>query len=113
MFLHWFVTVVVAIAVPTIGPFIGLIGALCFSILGIILPCFIECVTFWEDGMGPGKWRLWKNIIISIFGVFVLVMGTKDSLQGIIKVYAPDAVNATVVDALNATTLAPLTTITS
>lgn len=110
MFSLNFLAVVLAIAVPTIGPFIGLIGALCFSILGIILPCFIECITFWEDGLGPGKWRLWKNIIISIFGVFVLVMGTKDSVQGILKVYAPEALNGTM-DALaaNVTTLAPTT----
>ncbi|XP_034255631.1 proton-coupled amino acid transporter-like protein pathetic isoform X2 [Thrips palmi] len=107
-------SVVLAIAVPTIGPFIGLIGALCFSILGIILPCFIECITFWETGLGPGKWRLWKNIIVSIFGVFVLIMGTKDSVQGILKVYAPAAANNGTMDALgvNATTFAP-TTITS
>lgn len=31
-------TVLLAVAVPTIAPFVGLIGALCFSILGMILP---------------------------------------------------------------------------
>lgn len=31
-------TVLLAIAVPTIAPFVGLIGALCFSILGLIMP---------------------------------------------------------------------------
>lgn len=30
--------VVLAVAVPTIGPFMGLIGAFCFSILGLIFP---------------------------------------------------------------------------
>lgn len=30
--------VLLAVAVPTIGPFIGLIGAFCFSILGLIVP---------------------------------------------------------------------------
>lgn len=30
--------VLLAVAVPTIAPFVGLIGALCFSILGLILP---------------------------------------------------------------------------
>ena len=106
-------TVLLAVAVPTIGPFIGLIGALCFSILGLILPCFIECVTFWEDGLGPGKWRLWKNIIISIFGAVVLVFGTIDSVEGIMNVYLPK-VAANVSEIVNTTTVAPqdiLTTI--
>lgn len=30
--------VVLAVAVPTISPFIGLIGAFCFSILGLLVP---------------------------------------------------------------------------
>ncbi|KAF4527573.1 hypothetical protein B566_EDAN016156 [Ephemera danica] len=48
-------TVVLAVAVPTIGPFIALIGSLCFSILGLICPAVIEVVTFWDDGLGPDK----------------------------------------------------------
>jgi len=51
-----------AVAVPTIGPFIGLIGALCFSILGLICPAVIEIVTFWDDGLGPGKLKLKRSI---------------------------------------------------
>lgn len=31
-------SVLLAIAVPTIAPFIGLIGAFCFSILGLLVP---------------------------------------------------------------------------
>lgn len=31
-----------AVAVPTISPFIGLIGAFCFSILGLLIPVTIE-----------------------------------------------------------------------
>lgn len=30
--------VVLAVSVPTIAPFMGLIGAFCFSILGLIFP---------------------------------------------------------------------------
>jgi hypothetical protein len=48
-----FVAVILAVAVPTIGPFIALIGSLCFSILGLICPAMIELVTFWEEGKGP------------------------------------------------------------
>ncbi|XP_059469500.1 proton-coupled amino acid transporter-like protein pathetic [Neocloeon triangulifer] len=117
-------TVALAVAVPTIGPFIGLIGALCFSILGLICPAVIEMVTFWEDGLGPGKWRLWKNVAVMVFGVMALIFGTITSLEDIARVYSEDHkahpeeeylminqtianVTSSVVEAI-ATTLAPV-----
>ncbi|GLH03572.1 Proton-coupled amino acid transporter-like protein pathetic [Gryllus bimaculatus] len=84
-------TVILAIAVPTIAPFIALIGALCFSILGLIVPALIEVVTFWEHGMGPGRWRLWKNILLCVFGLIALGSGTYTSILEIIAVYATPA----------------------
>ena len=39
--------VLLAVAVPTISPFIALIGAFCFSILGLLIPVFIEMITYW------------------------------------------------------------------
>lgn len=82
-------TVVLAIAVPTIGPFIALIGSLCFSILGLIVPALIEVVTFWENGMGQYQWRLWKNVLLCIFGVIALASGTYTSILDIIAEYTP------------------------
>lgn len=80
-------TVVLAVAVPTISPFISLIGALCFSILGLIVPAFIEVITFWDHGLGPYQWRLWKNIVVSIFGVMALVFGSYTSIKEIARLY--------------------------
>lgn len=81
-------TVVLAVAVPTISPFISLIGALCFSMLGLVVPAFIEVITFWERGLGPYRWRLWKNILVGIFGVMALVFGSYTSIREIAKLYA-------------------------
>jgi proton-coupled amino acid transporter len=81
------VTVVLAVAVPTISPFISLIGALCFSILGLIVPAFIEVITFWDHGLGPCRWRLWKNVVVSIFGLMALVFGSYTSIKEIAKLY--------------------------
>jgi proton-coupled amino acid transporter len=81
------VTVVLAVAVPTISPFISLIGALCFSILGLIVPAFIEVITFWDHGLGRWHWRLWKNIVVSIFGLMALVFGSYTSFREIAKLY--------------------------
>lgn len=91
-------TVLLAVAVPTIGPFIGLIGAFCFSILGLIIPIFIEMVTYWDIGFGPGSWVIIKNIFLFIFGLFALVFGTKMSIADITKMYmehAPVSLNIT------------------
>ncbi|CAG9138318.1 unnamed protein product, partial [Plutella xylostella] len=80
--------VLLAVAVPTIGPFMGVIGAFCFSILGLIAPAFIEIVTYWNIGFGRFNFLVWKNILVTIFGLFALVFGTKDAIASIIQVYS-------------------------
>ncbi|XP_043465097.1 proton-coupled amino acid transporter-like protein pathetic [Leptopilina heterotoma] len=82
-------SVLLAVAVPTIAPFIGLLGAFCFSILGLLIPVFIETVTYWDIGFGPGNWVAIKNIVICIIGVLALVFGSQSALVDIIKVYMP------------------------
>lgn len=81
--------VLLAVAVPTIGPFIGLIGAFCFSLLGLIIPILIETVTYWDVGFGPCNWVVFKNIILFIFGVLSLVFGSYTSILDIVAIYSP------------------------
>jgi proton-coupled amino acid transporter len=81
------VAVVLAVAVPTISPFISLIGALCFSILGLIVPAFIEVITYWDNGLGRWRWRLWKNVVVSVFGLMALLFGSYTSIKEIAKLY--------------------------
>ncbi|XP_025197685.1 proton-coupled amino acid transporter-like protein pathetic isoform X2 [Melanaphis sacchari] len=78
-------TVCVAIACPNLGPVISLVGALCLSFLGLILPSCIDLVTCWEEpGLGRGYWRLWKNLAIIMFGILGLVTGVYSSVLDII-----------------------------
>jgi uncharacterized membrane protein len=79
-----FVPVAVAIAVPNLGPIISLVGALCFSTLGLFVPAVIETVTYWEYGLG---WRLWKNIFIILFALLALLTGSYASILEIITEY--------------------------
>lgn len=79
--------VLLAVAVPTIGPFVGLLGAFCFSILGLLVPVFIEMITYWDQGFGKFNWIIWKNVIVCIFGVLALIFGSKDAIADIIKLY--------------------------
>ncbi|GAB0097895.1 hypothetical protein DMENIID0001_135770 [Sergentomyia squamirostris] len=85
--------VLLAVAVPTISPFIGLIGAFCFSILGLICPVLIEMVTYWDEGFGRWNWVIWKNIIVCAFGAMALIFGSRSAILDIIKLYTdPDPV---------------------
>lgn len=77
--------VLLAVAVPTISPFIGLIGAFCFSILGLLIPIAIEMVTYWDDGLGA--FMIIKNIFVAIFGVLALIFGSKNAVLEILELY--------------------------
>ncbi|XP_012281912.1 proton-coupled amino acid transporter-like protein pathetic isoform X2 [Orussus abietinus] len=79
-------TVGVAIAIPNLGPFISLVGAVCLSTLGLMFPSVIELVTFWEqeDGLGRLNWRLWKNLAIICFGILGFLTGTYVSIEEIL-----------------------------
>jgi len=79
--------VAIAIAVPTITPFVSLIGAFCFSILGLLCPVFIEVVTFWDKGFGRFYWKIWKNVIVCIAGMGALIFGSKSAIEDIIAIY--------------------------
>lgn len=83
---------VLAIAVPTISPFIGLIGAFCFSTLGLIVPVFVETVTFWDRGFGKFNWVIWKNVVVFFFGIIALVFGSKSAIEEIIALYLPQEI---------------------
>lgn len=71
----------IAAALPNLGPFISLIGAVCLSTLGMIVPSIIELAVYNEDpGYGRFKWRLVKNILLICFGILGFVTGTYVSI---------------------------------
>lgn len=76
-------TVATAVAIPNIGPFISLIGAVCLSTLGLIFPSLIEIIVFERTGYGKFNWVLWKNIALILFGVTGFLTGTYVSLHEI------------------------------
>ncbi|XKL59593.1 hypothetical protein PGB90_000609 [Kerria lacca] len=84
-----FISVLIAVIVPKIGPFVSLIGALCFSFLGILFPVIIEIVTYWET-TSMTKLIL-RNFVVIIFGIMALGFGTYTSLLDIAKIYMPNS----------------------
>lgn len=78
-------TVGIAIAIPNLGGFISLVGAVCLSTLGLMFPSLIELVTFWDSGLGRFNWMLWKNLFLIVFGMIGFVTGTYVSIQEILR----------------------------
>lgn len=79
-------TVAVAIAVPNLGGFISLVGAVCLSTLGLIFPAVIDLITFYDEpGLGRYNWRLWKNLFLIGFGLLGFVTGTYVSINEIME----------------------------
>ncbi|XP_029175813.1 proton-coupled amino acid transporter-like protein pathetic isoform X1 [Nylanderia fulva] len=83
-------TVVVALLVPTLDPFISLVGAIFFSILGVSIPAIIETISCWENHLGIFRWRLFKNGFLLIFSLLALGFGSWTSAQDIIEFYSKE-----------------------
>lgn len=80
----------IALAVPDLEPFIGLVGAVFFSSLGLLVPCVVETVFLWPNELGTFKWVLIKNVIFGAFSLFALVSGSFVSIEEIVKLYTND-----------------------
>ncbi|XP_068206510.1 proton-coupled amino acid transporter-like protein pathetic [Palaemon carinicauda] len=77
-------TFALAAAIPNIGLFISLVGAVSSSALALIFPPLIDIVTFWPD-TGKYNWRIVKGALICLFGLTGFVTGTITSVQSIIE----------------------------
>ncbi|XP_076628250.1 proton-coupled amino acid transporter-like protein pathetic [Colletes latitarsis] len=80
-------TIIVALLVPDLEPFISLVGAVFFSVLGISIPAIVETISCWEGHLGAYNWRLWKNCALVVFSMFALVFGSWISIRNIINLY--------------------------
>lgn len=85
--------VLLAVAIPNLDLFISLIGALCLSALGIAFPAIIQQCTYWYHckGLSFAIMTL-RNVLLVVFGILGLIVGTYVSLKGIVEHFAdPDA----------------------
>lgn len=79
---------VVAIIVPQLGPFIGLLGAVFFSFLGLFIPALVETIFRYPNDLGFCKIILIKNLFLMIFAMLALATGAFVSLKDIVAMYA-------------------------
>lgn len=66
-----------AAAIPYIGLFISLVGALCISVLGIVCPALMEICILYQDKLTP--LTVVKNVFFIVVGIVGLLIGTYTS----------------------------------
>lgn len=74
------VAVSMAVAAPMLGPFMGLVGALCLSMAAVVFPAIMDACLFYPGDFGFCYYRLTRDILIIIFGIFSLCAGVGNSL---------------------------------
>lgn len=65
---------------PRIELFMELVGAVCLSVMGLLLPSVVETVWRWGKDVGPSSWVFWKNAAISLFSLVAMVSGVAYSI---------------------------------
>ena len=73
-----------AVTVPWLDLFVSLVGSIKMSTLALMVPALIDTASHWGD-LGRGRWRLWKNVLIFLFGLAGLVLGAYVSTVNIIR----------------------------
>ncbi|XP_014370558.2 proton-coupled amino acid transporter-like protein pathetic isoform X1 [Papilio machaon] len=75
----------VASAIPKLELFMELVGAVCLSVMGLLLPAIVETVWLWGRDLGPCNWILWKNCLIGIFSIIAMVSGVAYSIISMLE----------------------------
>ncbi|XP_058829715.1 proton-coupled amino acid transporter-like protein CG1139 [Topomyia yanbarensis] len=74
-----------ALTVPELELFIGFVGSIGSATLALLTPITLDTIYRWPTDFGWMQWRLVKNVILGLFGGFILVVGTYFSVQDIIE----------------------------
>ncbi|XP_014209772.1 proton-coupled amino acid transporter 1 isoform X2 [Copidosoma floridanum] len=82
-----FLTFVLAAAIPQLGLFISLVGAVSSTALALLFPPIIEIVVCWQNAT-LDKWTIGKDICILVIGLLGCVTGTYESVTQIVKAFS-------------------------
>ncbi|KAJ1528646.1 hypothetical protein ONE63_007041 [Megalurothrips usitatus] len=88
--------VLMAWAVPNLGPVISLIGSLFLSVLGLFIPAVVDLAAFWGDASPARKVYLAaKNGFIVLLSFFAAAAGSYFSILDIIDTFVPHPTTST------------------
>lgn len=79
--------VILAVIVPNLGLLIGIIGALCLSLLGFVVPALMDICVRHPDAHGRCLVVLIGNLLVIVFGLFILVVGLFFNIRDLIDKY--------------------------
>ncbi|XP_023289465.1 proton-coupled amino acid transporter 1 isoform X2 [Orussus abietinus] len=82
-----FVTFVLAEAIPQLGLFISLVGAVSSTALALMFPPIIEMVVCWQNAT-LGVFTILKDILILLIGLLGFATGTYESLTSIVREFS-------------------------
>ncbi|XP_076669235.1 proton-coupled amino acid transporter 2 isoform X3 [Andrena cerasifolii] len=82
-----FLTFVLAEAIPQLGLFISLVGAVSSTALALIFPPIIEMVVCWQNA-SLSVFTMTKDIVIVLIGFLGFATGTYESLTSIIQAFS-------------------------
>lgn len=75
-----------AALVPNLEPIMNLMGSVCLSTLGILIPAVIHSLLVCTDGL---NWKsfliLSKDAFLILFALFVLVSGSSSSIKTLLR----------------------------
>lgn len=80
-------TFILAEAIPKLGLFISLVGAVSSTALALIFPPIIEMIVCWHN-TSLGFFTITKDVIIVLIGLLGFATGTYESLTEIIKSFS-------------------------
>ncbi|KAJ8737446.1 hypothetical protein PYW08_000041 [Mythimna loreyi] len=76
-----------AVAAPNLGAFMGLLGALCLSMVAILFPAIMDICVYYPDRYGPLNYKLLMDIFIIVFGIVCCCSGVYTSLLEMAESY--------------------------
>ncbi|XP_029172044.1 proton-coupled amino acid transporter 1-like isoform X3 [Nylanderia fulva] len=82
-----FITFIMAEAIPKLGLFISLVGAVSSTALALIFPPIIEMIVCWNN-TGLSYFTMTKDVLIVLIGVLGFATGTYESVTAIIKSFS-------------------------
>ncbi|KAL0124911.1 hypothetical protein PUN28_006637 [Cardiocondyla obscurior] len=80
-------TFVLAEAIPQLGLFISLVGAVSSTALALVFPPIIEMIVYWHN-TNLGFFTIAKDVMIVLIGVLGFVTGTYESVTSIVKSFS-------------------------
>ncbi|XP_012544828.1 proton-coupled amino acid transporter 1 [Bombyx mori] len=80
-------TFILAESIPELGLFISLVGAVSSTALALVFPPLVELVVASQKKEGLSVFIIVKDTIIILFGLFVFVTGTFQSIASIVRAF--------------------------